>query len=185
MTDAPTRPRSADSPCAADVAEAAAILADREPSLALEHARRSILANFGLASEAAFVAARGREIRAVVDALPPGGRDGERLSAATLAFIASPLFSTATLHGWSDTELFGLSPDAPHVRVAEQGLVSGLAVSSLKGPKLIAIEPDVALVRCASGSVLRHQRFRERPGASRPWWELPHFVRPRDFALPD
>jgi hypothetical protein len=184
MPGAHTPTRSADSPCPADLAEAAAILLDREPGLAPEHARGSILANQGFASEAEFVAARAREIRSALAVVPSGARDVERLTAVTLAFIASPLFATATLHGWTDTELFGLSPDAPHVRVAEQGLVSGLALSSLNGPKLIAIEPDVALVRCASGSVLRHQRFRERAGASQPWWDLPHFVRPRDFAFP-
>lgn len=118
------------------------------------------------------VHARREQVLARLAALPPcDDRQRKRLELVTRAFLDSPHFETAIGLGWDDDELFGMAPDAPDRRLSEQGLVSGLALSSLSGPKLEAIEAARAVVRCASGARLTSPR---RPPGSRPgkaWFE--------------
>lgn len=120
------------------------------------------------------VLARRDQVLARLAALPPSdGRQRKRLELVTRAFLDSPHFATAIDLGWDDDELFGIAPVAPDRRYAEQGLVTGLALSSLSGPKLEAIEAARAVVRCASGS--RLIALRRAPGSQpgRPWFDQP------------
>lgn len=125
------------------------------------------------------VLARRDKVLARLAALPPSeDRQRKRLELVTRAFLDSPHFATAIDLGWDDDELFGVASVAPDRRYAEQGLVSGLALSSLSGPKLEAIEAARAVVRCASGS--RLISLRRAPGSApgRPWFEQPQFAKP-------
>ena len=118
------------------------------------------------------VHARREQVLARLAALPPcDDRRRKRLELVTRAFLDSPHFETAIGLGWDDDELFGMAPDAPDRRLTEQGLVSGLALSSLSGPKLEAIEAARAVVRCASGARLTSPRRSpgSRPGKA--WFE--------------
>lgn len=110
-------------------------------------------------------------------ALPPSeDRQRKRLELVTRAFLDSPHFATAIGLGWDDDELFGVASVAPERRYPEQGLVTGLALSSLSGPKLEAIESARAVVRCASGS--RLISLRRAPGSQpgRPWFDQSRFT---------
>ncbi|MBX9842584.1 MAG: hypothetical protein K2Z80_12325 [Xanthobacteraceae bacterium] len=121
--------------------------------------------------------ARRDAVLARLDMLPPSAdRQRQRLELVTRAFLDSPHFAAAIDLGWSEDELFGSASDALEFRLPEQGLVTGLALSSLSGPKLEAIEAARAVVRCASGSRLTAQR--RPPGGSpgRPWFEQPAFT---------
>lgn len=123
------------------------------------------------------ILARRDQVLARLEALPPcETRQRKRLELVTRAFLDSPHFATAIGLGWDDEELFGVAPVAPDRRFSEQGLVTGLALSSLSGPKLEAIEAARAVVRCASGS--RLISLRRKPGAApgRPWFEQPTFT---------
>lgn len=129
--------------------------------------------------------ARRDQVLARLAALPPcEDRQRKRLELVTRAFLDSPHFAAAIDLGWDDAELFGVAAVAPERRYAEQGLVTGLALSSLSGPKLEAIEAARAVVRCASGS--RLISLRRKPGAAlgRPWFEQPTFTgeEPHDAA---
>lgn len=123
------------------------------------------------------VIARRDAVLARLDMLPPSAdRQRKRLELVTKAFLDSPHFATAIDLGWSEDELFGSAPVAPDLRFSEQGLVTGLALSSLSGPKLEAIEAARAVVRCASGSrlTMRRRPLGGEPG--RPWFEQPRFT---------
>jgi hypothetical protein len=123
------------------------------------------------------ILARRDKVLARLAALPPSeDRQRKRLELVTRAFLDSEHFATAIELGWDDDELFGAAPVAPDLRFPEQGIVTGLALSSLSGPKLEAIEAARAVVRCASGS--RLISLRRAPGSrpGRPWFELPQFT---------
>lgn len=110
-------------------------------------------------------------------ALPPSAdRQRKRLELVTRAFLDSPHFAAAIDLGWSEDELFGAAPVAPDLRFPEQGIVTALALSSLSGPKLEALEAARAVVRCASGSRLtvRRRPIGSQPG--QPWFEQPRFT---------
>lgn len=112
------------------------------------------------------ILARREKVLARLAALPPcEDRHRKRLELVTRAFLDSPHFATAIGLGWDDDELFGMASVAPDRRLSEQGLVSGLALSSLSGPRLEAIEATRAVVRCASGARLTSPR---RSPGSRP-----------------
>lgn len=118
------------------------------------------------------ILARRDQVLARLEALPPSAdRQRKRLELVTRAFVDSPHFATAIGLGWDESELFGAAAIAPDRRYAEQGLVTGLALSSLSGPKLEAIEATRAVVRCASGS--RLVALRRVPGSQpgRPWFD--------------
>lgn len=106
-------------------------------------------------------------------------RHCRRLLTVTRAFVDSPFFDPAIAHGWSDAELYGLAPHAPTVRLAEQGLVAGLALSALNSPKLVEVLQDRAVIRCGSGSLLT---FRRNSGSdvAVPWWQIAELVYPTD-----
>lgn len=123
------------------------------------------------------VLARRDQVLARLAALPPSeDRQRKRLELVTRAFLDSPHFAAAIDLGWDDAELFGAAPVAPEYRYAEQGLVTGLALSALSGPKLEAIEAARAVVRCASGS--RLISWRRSPGSEpgKPWFEQSKFT---------
>ncbi len=123
------------------------------------------------------ILARRDQVLARLAALPPSeDRQRKRLELVTRAFLDSPHFAAAIDLGWDDAELFGAAAVAPERRYAEQGLVTGLALSSLSGPKLEAIEAARAVVRCASGS--RLIALRRAPGSQpgKPWFEQPRFA---------
>jgi hypothetical protein len=156
--------------CPADVAE----------RVARSRAPRSVtLAALGYATETAFAGAQRARLSAILDALPPiAERKAQRLAVVTRAFLEIPQFAQAVELGWSDLELFGLAWHAPEVRLAEQGLVSGLALSSLNSPKLVAIHADAAVIRCGSGAQLTYRRFTGNTDCAVPWWEIPAFCDP-------
>lgn len=123
------------------------------------------------------VIARRDAVLARLDMLPPSAdRQRKRLELVTRAFLDSPHFAAAIALGWSEEELFGSAGDAIEYRYPEQGLVTGLALSSLSGPKLEAIEAARAVVRCANGS--RLIALRRSPGAQpgRAWFEQRRFT---------
>ncbi|MFA5952793.1 MAG: hypothetical protein WC807_21245 [Hyphomicrobium sp.] len=105
---------------------------------------------------------------------PTADRHVFRLKRVTRAFLETSLFADAVNAGWSDTELFGMPLYAPLVRVDQQGLISGLAVSALSGPKLTAISRTGARIDCLSGGVLRCTRA-SHSLCGPPWWEHPDF----------
>jgi hypothetical protein len=110
-------------------------------------------------------------ILAALAQLPPGTkRMRARLELVTREFLKSPFFADAMHFGWTDEELFGVHPIAPMVRVDQLGIVSGLAISRLAGPRLERIGPDAAIVRCSSGSRLSAPRTRQGESAGIPWW---------------
>lgn len=123
------------------------------------------------------VLARRAQVLARLDALPASAdwRRG-RLELVTRAFLDTPHFAAAVAIVWDDCELFGCARVVPDLRLAEQGLVSGLALSSLSGPKLETIERDRAIIRCASGSRLVQQRRGLGCPLGRPWFEQPMFA---------
>lgn len=120
------------------------------------------------------VLARRDKVLARLAALPPcEDRQRKRLELVTRAFLDSPHFAVAIELGWDDSELFGMASVAPDRRLSEQGLVSGLALSSLSGPKLEAIEATRAIVRCASGARLSSPRRSPGSTPGRAWFEQP------------
>lgn len=123
------------------------------------------------------IVARRDKVLARLAALPPSeDRQRKRLELVTRAFLDSEHFATAIELGWDDDELFGAAPVAPDLRFPEQGIVTGLALSSLSGPKLEAIEAARAIVRCASGSRLISLRCAPGSLPGRPWFEQPRFT---------
>lgn len=117
---------------------------------------------------------------AILNALPlVAERKARRLAIVTRAFLLIPQFAQAIAHGWSDQELYGLARHAPEPRLAEQGLVSGLALSSLNSPKLVEIHADAAVIRVGgSGAHLTYRRFSGNTDCAVPWWEIPAFCDP-------
>lgn len=123
------------------------------------------------------VVARRDAVLARLAALPPSAdRQRQRLELVTRAFLDSPHFAAAIDLGWSEDELFGSASDALEYRLPEQGLVTGLALSSLSGPKLEAIEAARAVVRCASGSRLISLRRAPGAGPGRAWFDQRRFT---------
>lgn len=123
------------------------------------------------------VIARRDAVLARLDMLPPSAdRQRKRLELVTKAFLDSPHFAAAIALGWDESELFGSAPEALDYRYPEQGLVTGLALSALNGPKLEAIEAARAVVRCASVSrlITLRRALGSRPG--RPWFEQRRFT---------
>lgn len=121
--------------------------------------------------------ARREQVLARLAALPrsaDGTRD--RLERLTRLFLDTEHFADAVRLGWSDRELFGCAPEAASLRVDRQGVVTSLALSALAGPKLRRLEPDRAVIECASGSVLVSHRCAPGAALGDPWFEQSTFT---------
>jgi hypothetical protein len=131
------------------------------------------LAEAGFASWAEFAAAHADAIRA---ALPAPTLTTAKLVRITRAFLETPWFDRAVRLGYSADELFGVDEFAPSNRVDAWGLVSGLALSVLNGPKLTALDAAGVAITLKSGATLRWNRG--APGLDRAlvWWRVPALV---------
>ena len=92
-------------------------------------------------------------ILARLDELPspnPNDQNGRRLINDTREFLNGEHWPQAIALGWPMLELFGINPHAPQVRVDGQGLVTGLALSSMLVGQLETIAEDHATIRYRS-----------------------------------
>lgn len=163
-------------PCPATVAERAALIEHGDGCDRAESERRTLAeAGFGPWDELA--EAHALLIRAALKRLPAQTTDaGTRLCAVSVKFLDTDHWQQAVSLGWSLIELFGLSPNAPLVRVDGQGLVSGLALSCHAGGRLENLVADHATIRQRSGSVLTWRRGMPSLDAAVLWWECPAIV---------
>jgi hypothetical protein len=160
-------------PCPGDLAERVAVMVEGA-GLTPSAAQRSALEEAGFDSLVSFSAGHRDWITATLDRLGPATtNEAVRLQKVMRAFLATSLFEQALAVGWSHVELFGVSPHAPFRRLAEQGLVSGLALSVLIKPRLETIAGEGAVIICGSGSRLIYRRGHRALDGAVPWWEQP------------
>lgn len=94
---------------------------------------------------------RRASILAAIEAMPAKiNPDRKRLEFVTRKFLELALFSDAVVFGWSDRELFAVDPVRCAYRHDRAGLVSGIALSALNGPKLRRIEARQAIIECGT-----------------------------------
>lgn len=125
----------------------------------------------------ALAAAHRERILNRLSALPPASNeDGRRLRGLTRSFLETEHWQTAVALGWSLIELFGIDPHAPLTSLDGQGLVTGLALSRLKGGHLENIAEDQATIRCRSGSLLTYRRGSVGFDDAVLWWECPALI---------
>lgn len=121
-------------------------------------------------------------ILARLDALPPASNDdGRRLLEITRSFLDSEHWPAAVAMGWSLLELFGIDPSAPLTCLDGHGLVTGLALSRLKGGCLETFAEHQAAIRCRSGSKVTYRRGSVAPDAAVPWWDSPALVASSEY----
>jgi hypothetical protein len=165
-------------PCASDIAERAAIIEEGD-QCDLPTAQKRALAEFGFTSSNEVADAHRAHILARLDELPspnPNDQNGRRLINETREFLNSEYWPQAIALGWPMLELFGINPHAPQVRVDGQGLVTGLALSSMLGGQLETIAADHATIRYRSGSLLTYRCGMRGPDASVLWWSVLRLV---------
>lgn len=165
---------SGDGSCPGDLLERAALL---EFAGGLDRATAATVAlqQFGHSSWANFVGCQRADVAAQLarcaDASPP------RLLKLTRAFLTSDWFEPALQHGWSLSELFGVSPFAPMARHDAWGLVTTLALSKLNGAKLVSLDAGGARIKYASGSHLTWRRGEPSQQTAVEWWTVPALLR--------
>ena len=158
-------------PCPADVAERAALIAEGD-QCSRDAAGRKALAEFGFATWQEF--ADGHRIGILGKLAELNGHSsepGRRLILETKKFIGSNHWQCVVSKGWPLIEVFGLNPSARVARVDGQGLVTGIALSSLIGGRVVEIADDHAVVECRSGSRLIYQCGKVGLELAKPWWE--------------
>jgi hypothetical protein len=141
--------------------------------------KKRALAEFGFTSSNELADADRAHILARLDELPspnPNDQNGRRLLNETLEFLNGEHWPQAIALGWPLLELFGINPHAPQVRVDGQGLVTGLALSSMLGGQLETIAEDHATIRYRSGSLLTYRCGMRGLDASVLWWSVLRFV---------
>ncbi len=162
-------------PCPSDVAERAAIIAEGDHCDSATADARA-LAEHGLPSWPALADLHRERILAELARLPPASSDhGRRLHGLTRAFLDSDHWQAAVALGWDLVEVFGLCPVAPLTRLDRQGLVPGIALSRLPGPRIVALEPGFAMIETRTGSRLRHEAGRLGPETGL-WWRCPAII---------
>jgi hypothetical protein len=161
-------------PCASDITERAAII-DEGDKCDRATAEKRALAEFGFTSSNELADAHRAHILARLDELPspnPNDQNGRRLLKETREFLNGEHWPQAIALGWPMLELFGINPHAPQVRVDGQGLVTGLALSSMLGGQLETIAEDHAAICYRSGSLLIYRCGMGGLDASVLWWSV-------------
>jgi hypothetical protein len=160
-------------PCASDIIERAAIIEEGDKCDRATVEKRA-LAEFGFTSSNELANAHRAHIVARLDEFPSPNPDqnGRRLLKETLEFVNGEYWPQAIALGWPLLELFGINPHAPRVRVDGQGLVTGLALSSMLGGQLETIAEDHATIRYRSGSLLTYRCGMRGLDASVLWWTM-------------
>lgn len=120
--------------------------------------------------------ARRSTILAAIAAMPPAfNPTRNRLELVTRAFLDLSLFTDAVMFGWTDRELFSVDPARCAYRPDRAGLISGVALSALNGPKVLSIGAREAVIECgtkANRSLLTHRRVpADHLGVC--WWHSP------------
>jgi hypothetical protein len=92
-----------------------------------------------------------------------------RLLEATRRFLGSHWFELAVAHGWPLVELFGIGPNDPVL--GHRGLVTGLALTAVRGGAIISLEEGLARVGYPSGLVETYRCGRSAMDWSELWWE--------------
>jgi len=155
--------------CVDDVHERAAIIESH--GVARAQAEAMALTEVGYASWKALGESLAAEIAHRLVALPPVVPAATRLLRdSSERFLKTPWWPQLVTLGWSDTEVFGVHPCAPLVRIDAWGLLPALVLSKLSAPKLIEVNAAVAIVRTATGSLLRWTRGAPGMDVAVPWW---------------
>ena len=157
---------SAQEPCCpADIFE---IVGARLPS---HEATARTLTEYGFASWAILAHAHRTHILAQMRGLAMSDSvHVQRLVTATRAFLDTSHWHEAIQLGWTMTELFGVLPVAPVVRVDGHGLVPSIALSKLAGSEIVSIEDHGAVMQFQSGSPLTYYRCEPAIDHAVPWW---------------
>jgi hypothetical protein len=166
-------------PCPSDITERAAIFEEGDQCDRATAEKRA-LAEFGFTSSNELADAHRVHILARLDELPspnPNDQNGGRLLKETREFLNGEHWPQAIALGWPMLEMFGINPNAPQVRVDGQGLVTGLALSSMLGGQLETIAEDHATIRYRSGSLFTYCRGMPGLDASVLWWSVAAIVR--------
>jgi hypothetical protein len=159
-------------PCPADLAERAALIAEGNECDRAEADRRA-LECYGFCSCADLADAHAAEIRVALDRLPQPVSDlGYRLRDCTLLFVLSRHFPIALECGWSLPELFGI---ASMESAESMGLVPLWALWCWPHC-LESITEDAAVIRARSGGEFVHHRFGLELDGAPVWWQNPQIV---------
>lgn len=145
-------------PCPSDVAELAAMIADRD-GCDPDDAELRALAEHGLTSWHHLATAHAARIEREIGRLPPPcDAAGSRLLAGTRRLLASAAWVQCIARGWSLEDVFGLDGWSPFERRELLGLVPAAAVAPKVGRKLLAIDAAGAEFQDPAGCLTRFRR---------------------------